>query len=98
MWGEWIEIDTRHRCGPLGPGSLPVWGEWIEIARENAKKASAERLSPCGESGLKSKSEKIKSPLVKSLPVWGEWIEIFGQRRDLGGRGRLSPCGESGLK
>ena len=35
-------------------------------------------LSPCGESGLKSKSVKIKSPLVKkSLPMRGEWIEIL---------------------
>ena len=31
-----------------GNKSLPVWEEWIEIARENAKKASAEVSSRMG--------------------------------------------------
>ena len=37
------------------------------------------RLSPCGESGLKSAPCRRWKKSPTSLPVWGEWIEILMQ-------------------
>ena len=34
------------------------------------------RLSPCGESGLKSHQQRGRSRYAESLPMRGEWIEI----------------------
>ena len=57
-------------------GSLPVWGEWIEIGTVHCLYMDAPRLSPCGESGLKSLYHACNRMWIVSLPVWGEWIEI----------------------
>ena len=54
VWGEWIEIESRNPR-PFWSVSLPVWGEWIEICKGLSNRSSHyRRLSPCGESGLKS--------------------------------------------
>jgi len=34
------------------------------------------RLSPHGESGLKSIDNEVSLVLERSLPAWGEWIEM----------------------
>ena len=75
-----------------------MWGEWIEMASYTRKKSNLLRLSPCGESGLKSKIIMLLHLMRMSLPVWGEWIEIRGTVYDYNEHVGLSPCGESGLK
>ena len=52
VWGEWIEIIVQ-RGEELKIESLPVWGEWIEMSERQRMHPNEERLSPCGESGLK---------------------------------------------
>ena len=56
--------------------SLPMRGEWIEIAAFRRQQAQQYRLSPCGESGLKSCPYQDQRARVQSLPMRGEWIEI----------------------
>ena len=57
------------------------------------------RLSPCGESGLKSAVRAGALGGLLSLPMRGEWIEISdGSAYAVAERSGLSPCGESGLK
>ena len=53
MRGEWIEITHFGRMA-VSFESLPMRGEWIEIQCARQKRATDYRLSPCGESGLKS--------------------------------------------
>ena len=70
--------------------SLPVWGEWIEIDAGGDAHGGGGGLSPCGESGLKSRGADGSGSVSTSLPVWGEWIEIrqpFHLRRE----GLVSP-------
>jgi len=55
-------------------------------------------LSPHGESGLKSDTEKVANKIDESLPAWGEWIEIYCMRSVWSNFHSLSPHGESGLK
>ena len=96
MRGEWIEMCAAWpTCSETG--SLPMRGEWIEIVPESGR-PSAQRLSPCGESGLKCHVRpKRLTGLRRSLPMRGEWIEMWSALWSAGSSG-LSPCGESGLK
>ena len=48
------------------------------------------RLSPHGESGLKSKIRDDEDEKSKSLPAWGEWIEIQSIEPDTS-MSRVSP-------
>ena len=52
-------------------------GEWIEMILNGDPVNVRRRLSPCGESGLKSISPQVAAMEVMSLPMRGEWIEIF---------------------
>jgi len=52
-WGEWIEIWLATALCILGK-SLPAWGEWIEMVQAYFFCERLHRLSPHGESGLKS--------------------------------------------
>ena len=67
----------QYRDYGLGFLSLPAWGEWIEILIELRLFSNAFRLSPHGESGLKSWYFRQDRLHTSSLPAWGEWIEIF---------------------
>ena len=98
MRGEWIEIPGC--CVPDGllHPSLPMRGEWIEISSVSGLISGSARLSPCGESGLKSRADAEKVGLVVSLPMRGEWIEIDMHVAAYARNRGLSPCGESGLK
>ena len=84
MRGEWIEMPP---AGPAVPrsGSLPMRGEWIEMGTQQAKRAGRRGLSPCGESGLKSKRIYLTCNPGGSLPMRGEWIEIAKGFADVGG-------------
>ena len=52
-------------------------GEWIEIYAFFIHFPIPRRLSPCGESGLKSLYNLNPIVSVGSLPMRGEWIEIL---------------------
>ena len=56
--------------------SLPARGEWIEIRNILRNSIRIHRLSPHGESGLKSLCLFCLMLGLKSLPARGEWIEI----------------------
>ena len=56
--------------------SLPMRGEWIEIISAPFLGWTCHRLSPCGESGLKSVIPSGINVVALSLPMRGEWIEI----------------------
>ena len=51
-------------------------GEWIEIPTRPWPSREKERLSPCGESGLKWFGRQVGNLIPQSLPMRGEWIEI----------------------
>ena len=51
-------------------------GEWIEIFLSAGTPLIWARLSPCGESGLKSVAVIVGGAHGASLPMRGEWIEI----------------------
>ena len=53
-----------------------MWGEWIEMETVHVAGREEQRLSPCGESGLKFLPAFRRFRPHMSLPVWGEWIEI----------------------
>ena len=81
-----------------GSESLPGWGEWVEIPYHICNSLAIWRLSPDGESGLKSISAYSSAVYYTSLPGWGEWVEILLILLLLFRNRRLSPDGESGLK
>ncbi len=58
--------------------SLPTRGEWIEISVQGWGNYDYLRLSPHGESGLKSILSSLAEVCLLSLPTRGEWIEIYG--------------------
>ena len=65
-------------------------GEWIEMGYDVGVKPELQSLSPCGESGLKSRALVDGIRRSQSLPMRGEWIEISQPLVD-GGRRRSLP-------